>query len=600
MIPDEVIDEVRAATDIAEVIGEHLPLRPAGKRLKASCPFHTEKTPSFMVNPETQMFHCFGCGTGGNVFTFLMRQNGLTFPEAVEYLAGRVGIRLPERGARRDPSVVGVLDALEAAARLFEKNLWERQAGEEARRYLKDRGLTEETARAARLGLAMPGFDNLRNRLASDFDLNTLVKAGLLVDRDGGRPYDRFRNRLMFPIVQPGGRPVAFGARSLDAQEPKYLNSPESSVYKKRQILYGLASARRALMESGVAYIVEGYMDVLSLVQAGLAGTVAVSGTALSEEQATLLARHAKQVVLFFDGDEAGRRAARRSLPALVGAGLGVRVVLMPEGEDPDTVAQEGGAGAILGLAERGKDVVEFIVSLCEQPKQGIQEDSDPASAPEAAPQGLQNPREIALRELIELAQAVPDPVGRRLLVEETARRLRFDEAVLAREVEAGRRRQASRSSRRAAEPLIPARPGMGRHQRWDALLSLALHDSQVLDRVHDELSVEEVPEGSYRRLVTELFRRVDEGDQPSAADLTARLDDPEDRALLSDLALRHVPDECGPAAEDLIRALQMDVRRREVESLKLEIQRCERSGSGTEVDALLERMQVLLKSMRS
>ena len=604
-IPDDIIDAVRAATDIVDVVGSSLPLTKAGKRFKCHCPFHTEKTASFMVNPETQMFHCFGCGVGGNVFTFLMRHQGLTFPEAVEHLANQAGISLPKReGDERAAGLQRLYAAVEASAAIFEEHLWHEQHGAKARRYLEERGVSVEAARGVRMGYALPRFDDLRNRLGRQYSPKELIEAGLLVDRDGGRPYDRFRDRIIFPITGSGGRAVAFGARCLDGSEPKYLNSPETPVYRKREVLYGLQLARRAIMDEQTTWVVEGYMDVLGLRQAGIEHVVAVSGTALSEAQARLLQRHAHRVVLLFDGDSAGRKAVSRSLPALMAEGLDVRVALLPQGEDPDSLARSGGRAAVDALVRAGSDVVDFIVSLCQNTTLDDSAAERPAGARERVGL-LSEARADALRQLIDLARVVPDVVARRLLVEEASRRLDFDEATMWREVD-DRRRAADRRSDRGARQPTGARPLVGPpkrkpattiDRRYSELLTLALNDRDVLDRVRDELAPEDVPDGPMRRLFGRMLERYDTHGEVMAADFAADVQDPDEAAVLSSLAIGHVPDDRVAAAGDLLQSLLDDARRRQIATLKQEIQENERDGRDDEVLRLMARVRELLGS---
>jgi DNA primase len=600
-IPDDVIESVRSATDIVEVIGEYLPLVQAGRRFKALCPFHTEKTPSFTVNPELQMFHCFGCGVGGNVFSFLMRHVGLTFPEAVEMLGQRAGIPVPRQGgAGGDGGGTGrLLAALEEATRVFERNLWERQAGGVARRYLEERQISTETAREARLGYALAGFDHLRNRLTPRHDLKDLVEAGLLIAREGGRPYDRFRDRLIFPILGAGGRPVGFGARCLDGSEPKYLNSPETPLYRKRNILYGLHLARRDISQAGCAWVVEGYMDVLSLRQAGLGHVVAVSGTALTSAHARTLARYSARALLVFDGDAAGRRAVERSLPALLGEGLGVEVALLPPGEDPDSLVRRGGRAAMEGLAQQASSVINFIVSLCHESESSPRDGAVTAAAVRGGSVAARA-RESALRRLVEVGSWMPDRVARRLLVEEAARRLMFDEATLAGAVEARRASQATTARREPTAGRERPRPARTRalDRRYTALLGLAIADERVLERVVESLSPEVWPEGPLRSLYALLIDRHAAGAPLSPAQLAPDVEDPRLAELLAALSMEELPDDRGRAADELIRSLLADHWRREIDRLRHEIRAREASGRTEDVPELLVRVQELQRQL--
>ncbi len=325
---DDKIEEVRSRADIVEIVGAHVRLRRAGRNFVGLCPFHNEKTPSFSVNAERGFFHCFGCGVGGSAFNFIMRVEGLTFPEAVRSLAKKYGITLPEldvsgpaAGERE-----AMLKASEVAADFFAHVLWNTTDGAMARDYLKSRGISLETARAFMLGYA----PSRPASLAKALDKRGLREAGVrvgLVKKDGADAYDMFRARVMFPIRDAQGRAIAFGGRVLDARLPKYINSPESPLYSKARTLYGLFEARQAISSSASsgkdrAILVEGYFDVIALWQAGFKEAVAGCGTALTVDQLRVLSRYTKNVIACFDGDAAGRKASMRALEIFLQAGL--------------------------------------------------------------------------------------------------------------------------------------------------------------------------------------------------------------------------------------------------------------------------------------
>ena len=320
------IEEVRARADIVEVVGTQVRLKRAGRNFVGLCPFHNEKTPSFNVNAERGFFHCFGCGVGGTVFDFVMRVEGATFPEALQSLARRYGIVLPERsepggtGAERTRS----LRPRERSPRpeFYSHVLWNTPDGEIARNYLKSRGITEDTARTFALGFAPSRPANL----AASLQKRGLVEAGVrlgLVKRDqGGAPYDMFRARLMFPIRDAQGRVIAFGGRVLDDRLPKYINSTESPLYSKARALYGVYESRTAIMKADRAILVEGYFDAIVLWQAGFNEAVASLGTSLTVDQLRLLSRYSRNIIACFDGDSAGQKASLRALEVFLNAGL--------------------------------------------------------------------------------------------------------------------------------------------------------------------------------------------------------------------------------------------------------------------------------------
>lgn len=348
-IPDEFIDELLHRTDITEVVGARVRLKKTGANLLGLCPFHNEKTPSFTVAPAKQFYHCFGCGAHGTAIRFLMDYERMDFREAVEYLARQAGMELPAVAAsapvpdRHAP----IYEVLAEAAGFYQEALRRHPAAGKAVDYLKQRGLSGDIAARFALGFAPPGWDNLlkrhRNRQAD------LVEAGLVIERDGGRVYDRFRDRVMFPIRNRRGTVVGFGGRVLGDGEPKYLNSPETPVFHKGRELYGLYEAVKASRNPPLLLVVEGYMDVVALAQHGVQGAVATLGTAVTSDQVSRLFRATDRVVFCFDGDRAGRQAAWRavenSLPALR-EGRSVEILLLPEGEDPDSLVRAEGAEA--------------------------------------------------------------------------------------------------------------------------------------------------------------------------------------------------------------------------------------------------------------
>ena len=352
-IPRSFIDDLVAGTDIVEVVEHYVPLKRAGKEYMACCPFHDEKTPSFTVVPDKQFYHCFGCGAHGTVIGFLMDYANMEFVEAVEELAHRTGREVPregggERGPREDPEPL--FDVLERANEYFRRQLRHHPAAARAVDYLKGRGLSGEIAAEFQLGFAPPGWDGMLGALGSGESARaTLIRAGLLVERDGGRPYDRFRDRITFPIHDSKGRVAGFGARIIDSGEPKYLNSPETPVFRKGRELYGLWHARRAGRRPKRLLVVEGYMDVVALTQSGIDYAVATLGTAATGEHVQRLFRVVNDVVFCFDGDEAGRRAAWRALENALPAMKGGRQALflfLPEGEDPDSLIRAEGRRA--------------------------------------------------------------------------------------------------------------------------------------------------------------------------------------------------------------------------------------------------------------
>ena len=419
----ELLDEIRSRVDLVDLVSDFLTLKRAGENWKGLCPFHAEKTPSFMVNPKKGIFHCFGCGAGGDAFGLLMRQNRLSFPEAVRLLAERAGVTLPSRGAREEseaPHREPLYEALELATAYYERALWERPEGERARRYLRERGITLETARRFRLGYAPEGWEHLlQHARGSGADESLLLQVGLVLPRSEGRGvYDRFRGRLIFPIADPQGRSIAFGGRSLGPEEPKYLNSPETPLYVKGQTLYGLHLAKSAIRVAERAVVVEGYLDCLAAQQAEFGETVAVLGTAFTPAQVTLLKRYTDEIITAFDADAAGESATLRGLDLLVVSGLRVRVANLPAGEDPDSLIQKQGVGAFRAALDLAEPLLLRAL----------------AGVPAKELQSFQG-RVRALRSVGALLAKIPEPTEARLAIQEVARRFALSETFVEEEV---------------------------------------------------------------------------------------------------------------------------------------------------------------------
>ncbi|MGH7476244.1 MAG: DNA primase, partial [Longimicrobiales bacterium] len=374
MIPELAVDEVRARADIVQVIGEQVPLKKAGKDYRGLCPFHQEKTPSFYVVPTKGFFKCFGCGESGDVFDFLMKRQGLDFPEAVRVLAQRFGIAIPESSGipREEEQHRALYEAVAFAADFYRRQLLDPQSGERARQYLAERGVSAEAADRFLLGHAPDAWRGLLDAAAAHgIGRDVLLTAGLIKDSErGGEPYDRLRHRLIFPIAEASGRVVAFGGRILGPSSegaPKYLNSPETPIYHKGRTLYGLAWSKHAIRREEAVLVVEGYMDYVSLASRGIEHVVAPLGTAMTEEQAELLSRYTKKALLLYDSDPAGLRATFRTGDALLRAGVHPLVVTLPHGEDPDSLVRRNGGRPLQRALESAIDVLERKLAILDE-----------------------------------------------------------------------------------------------------------------------------------------------------------------------------------------------------------------------------------------
>jgi DNA primase len=377
-IPSETIEQIAAGNDIVDVIGSYFPLKRAGANFKALCPFHQEKTPSFTVSPSRQTFHCFGCSAGGSVFRFVMEYEHVDFPAAVRKLAARAGITIvEERGAadedRQYETRRKLLKLHAEAAEWFHENLTKREIGELARKYLKQRGIMGEIAKRWQLGYAPDEWDAFGSwARGQGYDARELVASGLIKTKDDEQTsnlnprtsYDRFRGRIIFPICNREGEVIAFSGRLLKEQEgaAKYLNSPETPLFRKGKVLFGLHKSKRALIEANCAIVCEGQLDLISLFEAGITNVVAPQGTAFTENQARILKRFAEEVVLCFDSDAAGAKAAERSLDALLENDFIVRVVELPSGEDPDSLVRREGKEAFEKRIGGARDFFDYLI----------------------------------------------------------------------------------------------------------------------------------------------------------------------------------------------------------------------------------------------
>ena len=563
---DDWVERVRAASDIVEVVGQTVPLKRVGRNWMGLCPFHSEKTPSFSVNAERQFYHCFSCRAGGDVFRFVEETEKIGFLEAVELLSRRAGIPVPERRgetSRRRPT----LDALEAAANAYEQWLADPHEGAAARQYLEGRGVLPETVRAYRLGVAPDAWDGLARRISDRFTAEVLVEAGLGLRREGGRGlYDRFRGRLMVPLIAPGGAIVGFGARALQpGQEPKYLNSPESSVYRKRSFVFGYEQARRAIGPEGEMVVVEGYFDAISLAQAGVRNVVATSGTALTPDHARLLQRAVATAVLTYDGDSAGQEAMLRSLGTLLAAGLEVRVAELPAGEDPDTLVRRRGREGWQEVRLAALDPVDYVQ------KHGLRK------------AGPGDPRERGLQWIVALAAEIPDPLRQRLLLERAGQVFGVGGQVLARAV--GLKRSGQRSEAPVQAALRAQSRGGGYVERQ--LLQALLHAPEHLEGLREHLSPEDFQDPPCRA-VARVVWGVDDPDEAVAALERELLAEPAEELDWGAIARG--------GARRLIRR-RLEGRRRDVQQRLLRVQR-DRPQDEAASRELLEEFQRLTETI--
>ncbi len=518
LIPEALIDDVQARTDIAELIGRYLPLKRAGRHFKATCPFHKERTPSFMVNTDKQIFHCFGCGLGGNVFSFLMQHDRLTFPDAVRQLADQAGVRLPEReeASSGKQQVREALAALaEKSCRYFERLLRDPAQGNATRAYVKARGVSDAARDRFRLGWAPDGWDHLlRATRAKSVPVEQLDAAGLVVRGTSGY-YDRFRNRLMFPIMDVRGRVIGFGGRGLGGQEPKYLNGPETPLYTKGHHLFGLAQAKEAITRTRTAVVVEGYFDCVVLADAGVTNVVSPLGTALTAEQGRLLKRYADRAILAFDADAAGEQATLRGIDVLVELGLRVHVAGLPTGVDPDEYLRAHGREAFEALLERSTGIFEVLVD----------------SALRRYPRRTTEDKVSAAQFVLPTIARIPDAMLRSEYVRLLAERLRLDEQAVAEELAKAQPRAVATSRGTGTTPTgrnrVTARAAARTSTVSGAerlLAALVLEEPARWSQLQERIEIGWLSEPAVRRILVVVGELSAAGQVVSPAHVISRL----------------------------------------------------------------------------
>ncbi len=458
MIPEDKKEEVKQAADIVDVIADHVKLRRSGSNFTGLCPFHNEKTPSFSVSPSLGIFKCFGCGEGGDVFNFVMKMDGVGFEEAVRTLAERYNVVIPEKTEDQyDPQQYlkdGIYHALRFAGNFFYQTLAESDEAEYAREYLKNRGYPWKTVRKYGLGYASDRFDGLlKNAESAGINMQYLHESGLVKAReDDSGFYDTFRSRLMFPILNPSGKVIGFGGRTLssDKKTPKYINSPQTPVYNKSDVLYGIHIAKNEIRKAGEVVLVEGYTDVISMHQAGIGNVVSTSGTSLTSGQVRVMKRYGDILLMIFDADVAGVKAAVRGISIALEEGMSVRVLTLPEGEDPDSYVREYGGEGFLDLKKKETgDFLHFLVGLAR--KEGRWQ--DPVE------------RRKSINEILEAIAVMPDELSRANYIQELSSTSRIGDRALLQELdlirgrmEKSRRRTAERTAMRAGRELQDSR----------------------------------------------------------------------------------------------------------------------------------------------
>jgi DNA primase len=604
-IPQDIIEEIRRRNDIVEVIAEYLPLKGSGGNYKALCPFHSEKTPSFTVTRPKQIFHCFGCGVGGNIFHFIMKYEHMSFPETVAYLAKRAGITLPKSRFSATSSPLEahkeqLFGMNELAAKYFHQLLLNSPQGEKARSYLHTRGIDKQSIERFHLGYAPAGWDSLvRYGAERGFQPQMLAEVGLVKARDDGRGfYDRFRDRLMFPICNVMGRVVALGGRLLNnlPEAPKYLNSPETAIYKKGALLYGLHLAKQAIRAEGRVLIVEGYLDLISLFQSGIEHVVATLGTALTRSHVQLLKAYAQEAILLFDGDTAGRSAALRgkeyflqghvryflpsahvsSLKGALEGDLHAKVVLLPQGHDPDTFVQAAGRDALLAKVREAQPFIEFLL------------DAEAEGYDLASVQG----KLAYVRKLLPLIVNLGNQVERTEYLSELVKRTGVAPVALAAELH--KLRPGTPASEPTAETHYFPRLGPER-----LLVQLLLLHRGWIPYAHAKLPFDRVQESNLRAILQALYTLAPDTGEMDVAALLERLPDEQQRDLVARLVLEPLGDEgVQQQIDDCLTAIQRRDIEAQLKGLKEEMHAAERQGDMVRLAHLQRRFAELRRTL--
>ena len=581
---ERVIDEVQSLNDIVEIISGVLPLKRAGRTFKALCPFHQEKTPSFIVHPEKQIFHCFGCGAGGNVFSFLMKYENLTFPEALRDLAGRVNYPLPEP-SRRAPEEVSESEILYEIYRLahefYSQNLGHPEKGKPARDYLRERGLKDETLKEFPLGWATADWRGLFEFLSRrGVREDALFRSGLIQRSREGNPYDLFRSRLLFPIQNLAGKVMAFGGRGLGDETPKYLNSPESAIFRKRRELFGLHLAKRFVSrEEPRMLVVEGYFDFLQVYQSGFKNVVATLGTSLTEEHVRILKRFVEEAVVVYDGDKAGEAASLRGLEVFLEGEMSVRVALLPSGHDPDTFLKEKGAEEFQKLINEAPDFFDFKWQALSR-RHRVSDSM-----------GL-------LRisgEFLETLSKVKNALLLDRYLKRLAGLLHVGEDTLRRELATRQKKIQLREERSQTVPG-PPKPAISQFPEEGTVVALLAEEDAFWEKAESQLSLEDFRHPGAREVFRVLKEGRRSGEEGGYRRVLNRLTDESAKSFIAAHSLEELPlREKEKAFSDCLKKIKQRRMNERLERLRQAIQDAEGGGERERVAGLLEEYRTLL-----
>jgi len=581
-IPEEFIDDLRHRADIVEIIREFVPLKKQGQNMVGLCPFHAEKTPSFVVSPQKQIYHCFGCGKGGNVFTFIMEKNGMTFPEAVSFLAKRYGVMVPGPAVsperqKQESLTKRYYHINELAARFFSSRLYDK-AGAEALSYLASRGIDRKTMEKFALGYAPPGWDELsRFLLAQGCSEREVLLLGLSIKTQKGGLVDRFRHRIIYPIMDEAGRVAGFGGRVLDDSQPKYLNSPETPLFSKGRHLYGLNLAKGAIRSQDKSVIMEGYMDVITAHQHEICNAVGTLGTALTVEQARLLMRYSYQAVICFDADQAGEKAALRGLDILQEQGCQVSVISVPGAKDPDEFIKKEGKERFAELIERAQPLLEYKLSK-------LIERGDA--------QTIAGKVRIAQSLVPDLAK-IQSPLARQASIQMIGERLALPETAIHAEI----RKTFSAGSPVLRNSQRQGRTLSAREKAQRFLIRLSLEKPEVITEIEQWGGRDLFSDQLLKEIYQNNYLIFQAGHNIKADDLMTLLENGACRDALSGIMLtEEVPENWGRVFKDCLALLKTEMLNRKIAESNTRMSQLEKIGEASKSLELMAEIQRLLK----
>jgi len=584
-VSPELIDQIRDANDIVDLITEYVPLKKRGKNYVGLCPFHAEKAPSFNVSPDKQMFYCFGCGEGGNVISFLMKHEKLGFSDAIRHLAKRANISLPKKSfdKQRAQQFDKLYYANQVADEYFRKNFYREAPGKKARQYLNKRRFDPEIIKQFSIGYAPDDWEGLiKFAKNKDIEMEVLSQAGLVVPRGENKGYyDRFRNRIIFPIFNLSGKVVGFGGRVLNEKdEPKYLNSPESPIYQKGKILYGLNFSKDEIRKKGSAVLVEGYVDLLSLYQAGITNVVASSGTAFTADQARLLSRYAEGVYLLFDADVAGQSATFRSVDLLFSEGVEVFVVSLPKGEDPDSFVKKFGAEEVTKKIQQAQTFIDFK-------RESLPKDFEELSLKE---------QEKVILDLAETARKITNDLRRNLFVKKVGQIFKIDEASLFKMI--GKRTTKATFSPKKEAAISPP---TGQEKIEMGILRILMEDNKLMKLTEGKLELDDFSTPEHKEIFQLLHPAASSAPprkRPVSISSSALLDKTESektKQILSRIAAMDLGTaELSIQLTDHLKTLNNLKKDRKIKTLKDSIKKALQNGETEKADRLTKEFERL------